>query len=146
MSNTSGAAISTGQVDLDKIEARMLAMGARMLVKQPGNMTATEKSIDTAESISELQAMVRALERGLEEGFRLMGEWVKQPDITVNVKISEDFGADTTDSKDLDVLLKSRIANEIDRLTYLSELKTAGDFGRRNGCRRHCFETERRGW
>ncbi len=124
-----GAGIAAGRQDLQDLEARMAIMGADLLVRRPGNETATAKAIDTAESVSDLQAMVRNLETGLEQAFALAAEWLKLGDTEVQVDIHQDFGLSLREAGDLDQLLKARLAREITQTTYLTELKRRGVLG-----------------
>ena len=122
----SGAGIAAGRQDTQDLEARMAVMGADLLVRRPGNETATAKAIDTAESVSDLQAMVRNLEAGLEQAFGLAAEWLKLGGAEVQVDINQDFGLSMGEAGDLDQLLKARLSNQITQATYLAELKRRG--------------------
>ena len=122
----SGAGIAAGRQDTQDLEARMAVMGADLLVRRPGNETATAKAIDTAESISDLQAMVRNLEAGLEQAFGLAAQWLKIGDPQVQVDINQDFGLSLREAGDLDHLLKARLSGQITQATYLAEAKRRG--------------------
>lgn len=124
-----GAGIAAGRQDLLDLEARMAVMGADLLVRRPGNETATAKAIDTAESVSDLQAMVRNLEAGLEQAFGLAADWSDLRDTRVQVDINQDFGLSLGEAGDLDQLLKARLARQITQETYLKELKRRGVLG-----------------
>ena len=75
----SGAAIEAGRQSLLDLEARMSAMGAELLVSKPGTRTATEASIDTAESTSALAAMVNNLEDSLALALQFSARWEGLP-------------------------------------------------------------------
>ncbi len=119
----SGKGIGAGREDLLDLENRMQVMGAELLVKKPGTQTATAKAIDTAESISDLQSIVRKLESGLEQAFELAGEWHGERGLPVGVDIHQDFGMSMADASDLQTLLQSRLAGEVSQRTFLAELK-----------------------
>lgn len=125
-----GKALEQGQADLDALESRMDVMGADLMVQKPGNPTATAKSIDTAEKVSDLQAMTISLEDTIEKSFAVAGLWVGQvvdPD-SVDVQLNTNFGLSLTDAKEIDFLLKARIAGEISRELFYAEIQRRGLF------------------
>jgi hypothetical protein len=120
----SGAAVEAGRQSIKDIEEKMDSMGNQLLIKKPGNTTATATSIDTAKSNSALQGMTRRLENVFEQIFQLMSEWSNlKLDYAGGININQDFGISLVNGKDEDTLLKSRMAGEITSKTYLSELK-----------------------
>lgn len=123
---TSGTALEIGQKDLDSLESRMESMGADLLVQKPGNPTATAKSIDSAEKISDLQAMTQALEDGLVEMYEDAAAWVSLNEPGIEIELFKNFGLSLKDKAEIDVLLKARIAGEISRETWLAELSRRG--------------------
>ena len=122
----SGTGIKAGAEDLDRIKQEMATMGADLLVRRPGNQTATASIIDAGESISDLQAMVIALERALEEGFRMAGEWEGKKDLDIEVKINQDFGWSAQLERELAELREDFDRGVITRKTYLKERKRRG--------------------
>lgn len=124
----SGAAISAGREDLVATEDRMQVLGVELLVKRPrpGNQTATARAIDAAESISDLQSMVRGLESGLERAFAFAGKWLGRGDLRAAIDINQDIGLSLREASDLAELLKARQAGEITRRTYLEAIKRRG--------------------
>lgn len=125
---TTGAALEQGSRDLEQIEARMDVMGADLMVQKPGNPTATAKSIDTAEKISDLQAMVMALEGSLEYGYEIAGEWIREDGSQTDIQLDVNFGLTLNDAKEIDFLLKTRIAGEISRELFYQEIQRRGIF------------------
>lgn len=125
---TTGNALAQGAGDLEAIEARMDTMGADLMVQKPGNPTATAKSIDTAEKISDLQAMVIALEGALELGYQIAGDWINVDATEVDIQLDTNFGLSLTDAKELDFLLKARVAGEISRELFYQEIQRRGIF------------------
>jgi hypothetical protein len=120
----SGAAVDAGRQSLKDIEDKMASLGMQILTKRSGDVTATSDALDTAKSHSALQDMIRRLENTFSEVFWLMGKWVNQnADNVSGVNINQDFGLSLVSGKDEDTLLKSRMAGEISRTTYLSEMK-----------------------
>lgn len=123
---TSGKALEIGQKDLDALESRMESMGADLLVQKPGNPTATAKAIDSADKISDLQAIAQALEDGVVEMYQDAAEWVNVKDAKIEISIFKNFGMSLKDKAEIDLLLKARVAGEMSRETWLSELSRRG--------------------
>lgn len=123
---TTGSALALGQKDLDSLEARMESMGADLLAIRPGNQTATATAIDSADRISDLQAITQALEDGIEEMYRDAAEWVSVKDAEIDISLFKGFGLSLKDKNEIDTLLKARVAGELSRETWLSELSRRG--------------------
>ena len=87
-----GASIDAGRDSLKDLEEQMRTMGAELLVAQPGDMTATQSSIDTAQAQCQLSQMASALEDVLDQVIDTMSDWAglgNQGDIDV----FDDFAA-----------------------------------------------------
>jgi hypothetical protein len=122
-----GAAVEAGRQAIKDLEEKMEAIGMHMLTRRPGDATATAAALDTASSHSSLQDMVRRLENTMEQVFKLMAEWGKLSVTDAGgVDINEDFGLSLASTSDADTLLKSRLAGEISRKSYLIELQRRG--------------------
>lgn len=121
-----GRAIGAGRADLAAIEERMTVMGADLLVRRPGTETATARAIDAAESLSDLQAMVRGLEAGLERAFGHAAAWLGLAGARAEVAIDQDFGLGLREASDVEALLAARRAGEITRRTFLAEVQRRG--------------------
>lgn len=119
-----GKAVDAGRQSLRDLEEKMDTMGAQLLVQRSGDATATAAALDTSKTNSALHDMVRRLENAMAQTFVLMAAWAKMDTENVGgVNINEDFGLSLIAGKDEDTLLKSRLAGELSRETYLSELK-----------------------
>lgn len=123
-----GAAIDSGRMSIQDIEDRMVTMGLELEVRKPGNQTATAKVIDTAESDSELHAMVGNLKDSLEKALDLTATWALIGTDGGTVSMNTDFGVSQREATEIDVLLKARLAREISRATFLAELARRGVF------------------
>ncbi|EDP66823.1 hypothetical protein BAL199_17218 [alpha proteobacterium BAL199] len=122
-----GAAIEAGRQDLSDLEDRMAVMGLDLMVRRPGGVTATERAIDSARADSALAALVRAVEEGLTAALGLCARWLDLPaDAAGRVTIDPDTGLDAREAEEIDLLLKARLAGEIDRPTFLAEVRRRG--------------------
>ena len=122
----SGAAIESGRLDMKDLEAQMAMLGVELLTKS-GDMTATAKSIDTAENLSMLQAMILIFADTLERAFQIAAEWLSLgKDAGGSIKINTDFGLSLNDATDLTTLQAARTAKEISHETFIHELQRRG--------------------
>ena len=123
----SGAAVEAGRQSLRDKEEKMDAMGSQLLVRRPGDVTATSDALSTAKTDSALQDMVRRLENVFSEVFFLMAGWAGlDSEESGGISINQDFGLSMVTGSDDDTLLRARMAGEISQETYLSELKRRG--------------------
>jgi hypothetical protein len=90
----SGAAIEAGRNSLKDLEEQMRAMGAELLVQQPGDKTATQSSIDTAQAQCQLSAMAQALEDSLDAMVDVMSAWAGKGD-QGDIDVFDDFSSDS---------------------------------------------------
>ena len=123
----SGAAIAAGRQDLVDLEDRMAVMGLDLLSHRQGQATATQRMIDAERTDSALAAIVRGLEDGLSSALGLAARWLDlPPEAAGKVSVHQDFGLGRRDADEIDLLLKARLAGEIDRPTFLAEIRRRG--------------------
>jgi hypothetical protein len=130
-----GAAIEAGRQDLLDLEKRMGAMGLELLIpNRPGDMTATERAINKAESESDLQIMARGLQNSLQDALELMLEW---EGITgeIEVDVNSSFQLTISETSELTELRELRMAGDLSRDSLWAEFK-------RRGVLRDDFEAE----
>lgn len=120
-----GAAIEAGRNDLRDLEEAMGSYGAEFLKIRPGRETATARSLDSAESMSSLQAMVLAFEDAVARALYFMAKWSKLPE-GGTVELVKDFVADNIDSTKWQALDAARGRKDISRETYVEELRRMG--------------------
>lgn len=123
-----GHAIEAGANDLRRLEEEMAALALKPHTKRSGDMTATGEAIGEARENSAVKNMALNLKDALEQAFafaaRLIGE---EPDTSApEVEVSTDYTDEYADTADLDGLLKVRVAREISRKTFWSELQRRG--------------------
>ncbi|MEQ8587655.1 MAG: DUF4055 domain-containing protein [Thalassobaculaceae bacterium] len=123
----SGAAIAAGRQDLADLEDRMAVMGLDLLVGRSGGVTATERAIDAARSDSALTGLIREVEDGLSRAFAVAAEWLDlNPAAAGRVTVDPDHGIDAQEAREIDLLLRARLAGEIDRPAFLAEIRRRG--------------------
>lgn len=123
----SGAAIAAGRQDLADLEDRMAVMGLDLMVGRSGGVTATERAIDAARSDSALNGLLREVEDGLTRALGLAAQWMDLDSAsTGRVTLDPDIGLDAREAQEVDLLLKTRLAGEIDRQTFLAEIRRRG--------------------
>lgn len=123
----SGAAITAGRQDLLDLQAQMEVLGMQPLVEKSGGVTATARAIDEGQTTADIKAWVRALESGLYTAYEHAARWVKSklPD-EFGVDVYSDFELSVRAATDLQTLLSMRVAGELDRETFLHEVKRRG--------------------
>jgi hypothetical protein len=123
-----GKGIEAGRLDLKDIEERIQQLGLEMLIKRPsGNTTATARALDQAEADSALGMVSQELENVLEEMLDYFAKWMELGDESGgSLTVFKDFGIETADAADIEILLKAKQAGEISQVTFLKEVKRRG--------------------
>lgn len=121
-----GAAIKTGSDRLAGIEDKMAAYGAQFLKKKPGDLKATVRALDSAEALSQLQAITLNFKDSLEQVMRFMGEWINAADAAPSVEVNSDFGLSDPDNESWMAIESARKRREISRKAYLEEMQRRG--------------------
>lgn len=117
-----GAAIASGERDLDGLEKRMAQCGYELLIARPGSPTATGAAIDSAKAMTPLQMMAAALKDALELAFELMNRFRGQPAGTAgSITVNTDYGLSLLGGADLTFLLNAVNTGQISRETFLRE-------------------------
>jgi hypothetical protein len=86
-----GKAIAAGAASLDRIETQMRLLGAELLVKQPGQATATQATLDTSQQRAELQAITAVFEDFMDNVIDTMAQWAKIKEPPGKMQIYRDF-------------------------------------------------------
>jgi hypothetical protein len=119
-----GAAISAGQTDIDKLELQMQVQGLQLLIPQPSGQTATGEVLDNAKENSPLAMMAMALGDALEGAFGMMADYLGMgADKGGSIDVNTDFGVGTGTGVDLSMLLQACTADKISVETFWAELK-----------------------
>jgi len=119
-----GQAIQSGNTDLENIKAEMAALALDMLVPRPGRTTATEKSINAAESHSVVQMMALNFQDLLEQALVVAGDWIGvPPEACGDVRLNTAFGLSGLDAKALEALILAYNTGVLTPLAFLQELR-----------------------
>jgi hypothetical protein len=120
-----GAAIRSGVEHIQSLEERISTYGTQFLRKQPGRVTATARTLDTAEATSELQDVAIRFSDALNQALQLMAEWMGLED-GGRVDIQTEFGITEGSPESLQVLHQSCVSGMISRQQYVRELQQRG--------------------
>ena len=120
-----GAAITAGQNDLDKLEERMRQAGAELLVIKPGVVTATQVSTENAVGMCALQRISSGLEDALDQALEYMATWAGLGE-GGHVSIFDDFASANLSDASAQLIVTAQQAGLISKETAISELKRRG--------------------
>ncbi|WP_176559986.1 DUF4055 domain-containing protein [Teichococcus rhizosphaerae] len=122
----SGAALGSLREHLDSLKEEMAVLGAEMLVRQEARQrTATEVSLNSSESDSQLAAVVDGLSGSLTAAAQAMADFAGLGDCGTWT-VSTDFADIPTSQSDLTTLLQLRATGELSRETLYAELQRRG--------------------
>lgn len=120
----SGAGLQAIEKALDRLEAQMAVMGARMLEEQKKAAEAADTvrmrySGDTAT----LSTIVTCVEQGMMKALNYLGMWMGLPDVYCEVGLNRDFVAQMLDPQQITALLQSWQSGGISLDTFLYNLQ-----------------------
>jgi len=125
-----GAAIAAGRQDLIDLEDRMAVLGLDMLRHRPGEVTATGRAIDAAQTHAALNGIVQTLEDGLSRAFAMAAAFIgHRPEAAGRIVISRQFPIRDEQAAEADLLLRARLAGEISGEAFLAEIARRGILG-----------------
>ncbi|MER9652480.1 DUF4055 domain-containing protein [Mesorhizobium sp. M0152] len=125
-----GKAIEAGQKDLDRLVAEMDELSMKPHQKGSGVITATSVKAGENRENSAVKNMALNLKDALERAFvfaeRYRGavDTIRAPSVNVATEYDDETGKD---SQSVDSLLKVRVAGELTRETFWSELQRRGE-------------------
>lgn len=108
----------------------MAVLGLDMLRHQPGDVTATARAIDAAQTHATLSAIVQVLRDGMGGALEIMANMMDLPDgsagsLVMNQQSPIRDGA----AAEADLLLRARLAGEISQAAFLGEIERRGILG-----------------
>lgn len=120
-----GNAIGAGRQDVVDLEEKMAVAGLQPYLKgRSGGPTATATVLDDTTATSEAQCWIRNEEVLLEECFKAAAKWTGVDlDENFGIRIFNDFSLSLRASQDIQSLIQIRQAKELDRMTFLREIK-----------------------
>jgi hypothetical protein len=121
----SGQAIEAGQKSLNALEEQMIQTGAELLVKKPGQRSATESNNDAEANKSDLQRITEAFEDGLDLALYFMAQFIGEKD-GGHCSLFKDFGAATQSEASGQLVVSLQQGGLITRETALREMQRRG--------------------
>jgi len=123
---TNGDAVRVGRESLNDLVEQMESMAMQPLMRKPGNPTATQIAVDAAQNVSDLEAYVILLEKGLQQALDYAARWQGLALEPPEVKISQDFGFVFGAKEELAEIREDYKLGAIDQRTYLWERQRRG--------------------
>ena len=121
-----GAAIDAGSKSLADLEEQMIQAGAELLVKTPGDRSATESANDAEANKSDLQRIVETFEDSLDAALQMMADYATLPS-GGNVTLYKDFGATTLSAATAQLITTWVASGMITKETGVRELQRRGE-------------------
>ncbi len=121
-----GAAVETGEKKLRHLEEQMSAYGAQFLKEKPGDLKATVRALDTAEALSQLQAMTLVFKDAMETVLAVMSDWAGLGDAAPSIEIDVEFGLNDPDETGWQAIEGARKRREISREATINEMVRRG--------------------
>jgi hypothetical protein len=118
--------VSVGAGSLKALEEQMIQAGAELLVKKPGDRSATESANDAEGNKSDLQRLVENFEDSLDQALYLMALYAGLPQ-GGHVSLFKDFGAANLSEASGQLVLAMRGEGLISDETAIAELKRRGE-------------------
>lgn len=121
-----GAAIKAGQESLDALEEQMIQAGAELLVKKPGDRSATESANDAEGNKSDLQRITEGFEDSLDLALQMMADYANLGS-GGHASLFKDFGATSLSQASGQLVLAMKDSGLISGKTALAEMKRRGE-------------------
>lgn len=121
-----GAAIQAGAESLKDLEDQMIQSGAELLVKKPGDRSATESANDAEGNKSDLQRMAENYEDALDQALMFTAAYTRlsRPG---SVKLYDGYGEATLGDASSTLIKDLWMGGLISRETAVAELKRRGE-------------------
>ncbi|MFG5778027.1 DUF4055 domain-containing protein [Comamonas sp. J-3] len=124
----SAESVTVGRSELEALEDQMIQTGAELLVKQPGQRTATEASNDAEANKSTLQSATEDFEDFLDSCLQFTADWLKAGS-GGTVSLFKDFGAATLTDASAQMILSLQGAGMLTKETTIVEMQRRGVVG-----------------
>jgi hypothetical protein len=120
-----GAAIEAGQKSLEALEEQMIQTGAELLVKKPGDRSATESANDAEANKCDLQRISESFEDSLDRVLYFMARWRGEKE-GGHVSLFKDFAANNLTDASAQLIKDLAGAGVISNETAFEELQRRG--------------------
>lgn len=117
-----GAAIEAGAKALAALEEQMIQAGAELLVKKPGDRSATEASNDAEGNKCDLQRMAEGFEDALDQALAFMAQYAGLGE-SGSVSLFKDYGAVTLSDASATLVKDLQMAGVISKETLIKEMQ-----------------------
>lgn len=121
-----GAAIAAGQESLNALEEQMIQAGAELLVKKPGDRSATESANDAEGNKSDLQRITEGFEDSLDRALQMLADYANLGS-GGHASLFKDFGATSLSQASGQLVLAMKESGLISGETALAEMKRRGE-------------------
>jgi len=123
-----GAAIGAGKESLAQLEDQMIQSGAELLVKQPGDRSATEAANDAEGNKSDLQRMAESFEDALDQALVFTAQYASiNPARAGSVQLYDQYGEPTLGDASATLVMAMQQGGLISKATAISEMKRRGE-------------------
>lgn len=119
-----GQCIKAGADAIEALEQQMIQAGAELLVKKPGQRTATESSNDAEGNRCELQRIVEDFEDSIDQALQIAGEYVGMN--APRISLFKDFAANTMGEASAALVKDLHLAGLLSGETAIKELQRRG--------------------
>jgi hypothetical protein len=120
-----GASIGEAKRSMEALEDQMIQAGAELLVKKPGNRTATESSNDAEANKSDLQRITETFEDALDTALKFTAQYGGLP-TSGCITLYKDFGASLLSDASAQLILSLQQGGLISKETAIRELQRRG--------------------
>jgi len=121
-----GAAIEAGAASIAQLEEQMIQSGAELLVKKPGDRSATEAANDAEANKSDLQRIAEDFEASLDQALQLMADFAGL-EVGGSAQLFKDYGASNLTEASGQLVIAMRTARMISSATAINEMKRRGE-------------------
>lgn len=119
----SGKAVASGAAAIAALEEQMRLLGAEMLVKKPGQATATQATLDTSQQRSELQSLTSIFEDTLDQIIAVMAQWGNVTAKLGKMSVYKDFLLAADDAVQEALLFSMTTAGVLSQQTFYEEMQ-----------------------
>lgn len=119
----SGKAVAAGADAIANIEEQMRLLGAEMLVKKPGQATATQATLDTSQQRAELQSLTGIFEDTFDRVIEVMAQYAQIMGPTGNLQVYKDFLLAADDAVQEALLFSICEAGLLSQQTFYEEMQ-----------------------